>query len=76
MNIKIAQPHEYLEEQRSPSSSFLFLYFFLSYLSYLSLSLSSYFELLHIGLNLNWTQTNTGFLRRTSASAVVALMYV
>lgn len=70
MNIKIAQAHEYSKEQRSPPSSLLFLY---SFLCRLPLSLSFYFELLHLELDLNWTQTNTGFLRRTSTSTVVAL---
>lgn len=49
MNIKIAQAHKYSSDQNPLplSSSFL-----------ISLSPSSYFRSLHLGLNLSWTQTN------------------
>lgn len=47
MNIKIAQPYKYSSDQKPPPP-----------LPFFSLSPSSYFKSLHLGLNLSWTQTN------------------
>lgn len=75
MNITIAPAHEYSKEKRSPLFHLISLFVPFFSPNILSPSVCPLFELLYLGLKLNWNQTNVGlaFLSRTVNAAGVTL---